>query len=175
MIFNVQIDEHSPSESGSGQIRPELDDTAVEVLTKLDEARPLRDHLLAFKKDLGLRDRELVQLAGVSRPTISRWRKEGDAERPPALDDLRAIVALLIRTGSMRPRSVAGWLRARNLNLFDERPLDVLATGDFSRVLKAAEAACGARAPLGQPSQSDSSPPFAGHALGGSGLTEDHE
>lgn len=154
MILTMQRHE-DPLPGAEGALHhPSLDQAVVDVLVKLDEASPLRDQLLVFQKDLGLRDRELVRLAGVSRATLSRWRKEGDAERPPALDDLRVIAVLLIRTGAMSPRSVAGWLRSRNFGLAEERPLEVLAAGDFSRVLKAAEAACGGRMPVMQPDQS---------------------
>jgi hypothetical protein len=59
----------------------------------------------------------------------ARWRKEGDAEPPGPFDDLREIVVLLIRSGAMRPRSVGGWLRSRNLGLDWNRPLDVLRAG----------------------------------------------
>ena len=127
-----------------------LDEATVDVLLKLEESRPLSEQLRTLTKDVGMRDVELANLAGVSRATLARWRKDGDAERPTALDDLRAIVLLLIRTGAMRPRSVAGWLRSRNVGLDWNRPLDVLEAGteNFPLVLKAAEAACGGRVPV---------------------------
>lgn len=150
------ITRHRKGESagaGEPQTAPFLDRDAAEVLEKLGEATPLREQLQAFKKTLGLRDRELSALTGTSRATLSRWRKEGDSQRPPALDDLRVIAALLIRSGAMRPSSVAGWLRSRNLGLEMERPLDALAAGDFSSVLRAAEAACGGRLPVERSAQ----------------------
>lgn len=164
MILTMQLRDEPLSGVEGDSLHPSLDQAVVDVLMRLDEASPLRDQLVVFKKDLGLRDHELVRLAGVSRATLSRWRKEGDAERPPALDDLRFIAVLLIRTGAMSPRSVAGWLRSRNFGLAEERPLEVLAIGDFSRVLKAAEAACGARMPVMQPDQSGTSRSFASAA-----------
>lgn len=136
------------SRPAEGKFAPSLDENSVEVLLKLDVASPLNVQLLAFAKDLGLRDRELTSLAGVSRSTLARWKKEGDAERPPALDDLRVIAELLIRTGAMSPRSVGGWLRSRNVGLEMERPLDALSVGEFSHVLAAAESAAGARVPV---------------------------
>lgn len=125
-----------------------LDAESQTLLAKLDEASPLSDQLHAFSKGLGLRDRELMSLAGVSRPTLARWRKEARAERPPGLDDLRAIADMLIRRGGLTPPSVAGWLRSRNRGLDWERPLDVLREGEFSLVRRAAEAACGGRVPV---------------------------
>jgi transcriptional regulator with XRE-family HTH domain len=128
--------------------QPPLDPDAQAVLAKLHETSPLCEQLQAFSKDLHLRDRELMALAGVSRATLARWRKEGDAERPPRLDDLRVIAIQLIRSGALRPASVAGWLRSRNRGLDWERPLDALREKEFPLVLSAAEAACGGRVPV---------------------------
>jgi len=135
---------------GSSPQHPSIDEATVDVLVRLEESSPLSEQLRALTKDVGLRDVELAALAGVSRATLARWRKEGDSERPRSLDDLRAIAVLLIRTGAMRPRSVAGWLRSRNVGLDWNRPLDVLqATAEnFPLVLSAAESACGGRVPV---------------------------
>lgn len=129
---------------------PSLDEKAVDVLVKLEASSPLATQLRALTKEVGMKETELAQLAGVSRATLARWRKEGDSARPPALDNLRAVVVLLIGTGAMRPRSVAGWLRSRNEGLRWNRPLEVLAVGDqnFPLVMRAAEAACGGRIPV---------------------------
>jgi hypothetical protein len=129
---------------------PKITDEAVDVLVMLDEASPLSEQLQALSKKVGLRDKELRALSGVSRATLARWRKEGDSERPAGLDDVRAIASLLIGTGAMRPRSVGGWLRSRNMGLDWQRPLEVLEAGDFTLVLRVAEAACGARIPTKQ-------------------------
>lgn len=129
---------------------PSVDEAAVDVLLKLDESAPLSVQLESMTRDIGLRDVELADLAGVSRATLARWRKEGGSERPHPLDDLRAIAVLLIRTGAMNPKSVSGWLRSRNVGLDWNRPLDVLkgGTDNFPLVLSAAEAACGGRIPV---------------------------
>jgi transcriptional regulator with XRE-family HTH domain len=170
MIFmSTQRDFDSDAGPEFVQGHPTLDQAAVETLLKLDEASPLREQLTAMRSDIGLRDRELTRLAGVSRATLSRWRKDGDAERPPELDDLRAIAALLIRSGAMMPRSVAGWLRSRNRGLNDQRPLEALEAGEFARVMKAAEAAIGARLPVNLPEDSESMPSFQSATAGDSG------
>jgi transcriptional regulator with XRE-family HTH domain len=127
---------------------PLLPEASVAVLAKLNGASTLSEQLHALSKDIGLRDRELMKLTDVSRATLSRWRKEGDAQRPEPLDDIRVIAVLLIESGAMRPPSVAGWLRSRNRGLSWQRPLDVLKEGDFSLVIAAAEAASGARIPV---------------------------
>lgn len=147
---------------GTTQSFSSIDDASVDVLVKLEESSPLSRQLQALTKGVGMRDVELATLAGVSRATLARWRKDGDSERPQALDDLRAIVVLLIRTGAMRPRSVAGWLRSRNAGLDWNRPLDVLKMGteNFPLVLSAAEAACGGGIPVKRvPKEGDSGHP----------------
>jgi transcriptional regulator with XRE-family HTH domain len=142
---------------GQGKAQqPSLDAYTKAVLAKLHEKSPLSDQLQALSKDLHLRDRELVALAGVSRATLARWRKEGTTERPPRLDDLRVIALELIRGGALRPSSVAGWLRSRNRGLDWQRPLDVLRDKEeFPLVLRAVEAACGGRVPVEKPPPSD--------------------
>jgi len=164
------LDRREPSQEEPARY-PSLDEKAVDVLIKLEESSPLSTQLRALTKEVGLRDVELAELAGVSRATLGRWRKEGDAERPAVLDNLRAVVVLLIGTGAKRPRSVGGWLRSRNNGLDWSRPLEVLRGGDqnFPLVMAAAEAACGGRLPVPKipspatgdmpgPSSRDSSP-----------------
>lgn len=151
-----------PAPRDSSLQHPSLDEGTVDVLVRLEESSPLSEQLRALTKDIGLRDVELATLADVSRATLARWRKQGDAERPKSLDDLRAIVVLLLRTGAMRPRSVAGWLRSRNLGLDWNRPLEVLgaAPENFLLVRRAAEAACAGRVPVQKiPVLDDTGPP----------------
>jgi transcriptional regulator with XRE-family HTH domain len=149
MIVATQHQVEAPSGNNPPQ-HPSLEEGTVDVLVKLEESSPLSEQLGALTKDIGIRDTELAALAGVSRATLARWRNEGNAERPRPLDDLRAIVVLLLRTGAMRPRSVAGWLRSRNFGLDWNRPLDVLRADpeNFPLVRSAAEAACGGRVPV---------------------------
>lgn len=153
--------EQQPSGHSSAQL-PSIDEETIDVLVRLEEGSPLSEQLRALTKDIGMRDVELAGLAGVSRATLARWRKVGVSQRPAALDDLRAIVVMLLRTGVMRPRSVAGWLRSRNVGLDWNRPLDVLKGGEnFALVLSAAEAAWGGRVPVRKIPKSDQaeSPP----------------
>jgi DNA-binding Xre family transcriptional regulator len=134
--------------SRSGKAGPWLDPQVLELLEKLSETSPLSAQLDALTTGVGLRSRELVAVANVSRATLSRLRRDDGAERPVQLDDLRAIVSYMLGTGALRPRSVGGWLRSRNKGLGLQRPLDVLADGEFALVLSAAEAACGGRIPV---------------------------
>jgi hypothetical protein len=148
MIFVAQ--QHQKlQDSGRDQPHgPTLPADSQAVLEKLNESSPLSVQLQALTKDIGLRDRELMKLSGVSRATLARWRKSGQGERPAPIDDLRVIAVLLIRSGALRPTSVAGWLRSRNAGLSWSRPLDLLGDDEFALVLSAAEAACGSRIPV---------------------------
>lgn len=141
------LDFTHPHEGDEGAA-PGLDPGATALLQKLDETSPLADQIEALTAGIGLRSRELTQVAQVSRATLSRWRKEKGAERPRQLDDLRAIASYMVRTGALRPHSVGGWLRSRNVSLDHRRPLEVIAEGEFSVVMSAAENTCGGRAPL---------------------------
>jgi hypothetical protein len=146
-------DEVRPVDEGRGSDderprEPSLRPEVLDVLLKLGETSDLAAQLRALNKDVGLRDRELMELAGVSRATLSRWRKEGISDRPPPIDDVRVIAVLLIKSGAMQARSVSGWLRSRNEGLNWHRPLEVLRKGDFALVLSAAEAASGSRIPV---------------------------
>lgn len=166
MVLTEQLSDGSRSSEKLASQHPSIDEATVDVLIKLEESSALSVQLQALNKDVGMRDVELAALADVSRATLARWRKEGEAERPQALDDLRAIVVLLIGTGAMSPRSVAGWLRSRNVGLDWSRPLDVLKGGsqNFALVRAAAESACGGRVPVRKIPQSQDT----GHPPGSS-------
>jgi len=104
--------------------------------------------LVRFLHDeIKLSDRELAKaLGGTHEVTIRRWRSKSASGMPrdtESLDDVRAVVALLLRSGVMYPEEIGRFLRARNEDLGHRRPLDLLGSGsedDFYRVLEAAEA-----------------------------------
>lgn len=144
----TRVVDSTHTQEGDEGAAPGLDPGATAVLRKLDETSPLSDQIDALTNEIGLRSRELTQVARVSRATLSRWRKEEGAERPRRLDDLRAIASYMVRTGALRPHSVGGWLRSRNVSLDHRRPLEVIAEGEFSLVMSAAENTCGGRAPV---------------------------
>src|SRR4051794_20695435 len=98
-------------------VDPGLDPSVRMLLMKLEDGAPLPQLLRVFTGDLRLRRRELGILGEVDRRTLAQWQKGGDGNTPQQFDDLRRIVVLLIETGAMRPRSVAGWLRSRNVGL----------------------------------------------------------
>ena len=103
--------------------------------------------LVRFLHDeIKLSDRELANaLGGTHEVTIRRWRSKnatGAPRDPQPLDDLRAIVALLLQSGVFYPEEIGRFLRSRNQDLAHRRPLDLLGSGDeegFYRVLEASE------------------------------------
>lgn len=116
--------------------------------TPLDRPMALNEistphQIVGFLLDqIGFTQRELANVLGARETTISRWAREPEA-RPQErhghrLDDLRDIVSILHET---LPGEQSGrWLRARNRVLGGERPLALIAGGDYERVRDAAEA-----------------------------------
>ena len=105
-----------------------------------------RDLVRFLHDEVKLSDRELAKaLGGTHEVTIRRWRSKNTAGMPrdtESLDDVRAVVALLLRSGVLYPEEVGRFLRARNEDLGHRRPLDLLGSDneeDFYRVLEAAE------------------------------------
>ncbi len=94
-----------------------------------------------MRQEVGLTEADIAAATGADTRSVRRWT----AERPSRpvrherqIDDLRAIVEVL--ADSLTEAGVRQWLRARNRSLKGERPLDVLARGEYERVQAAAEA-----------------------------------
>jgi hypothetical protein len=111
-----------------------------------EETQDPRELVRFLHDDVKLSDRELAKaLGGTHEVTIRRWRSKSAPGVPrdtESLDDVRAVVALLLRSGVLYPEEIGRFLRARNEDLGHRRPLDLLGTGseeDFYRVLEAAE------------------------------------
>lgn len=104
-----------------------------------DVGRSPSDILRAIDVGTSLSLDELGVLVGRSAFTVRRWRKAEDASVPApaacAIEDLRAIIAMLIDTGHSR-RSITSFLRSRNPGLGRDRPLDGLRCdiAEFARV-----------------------------------------
>lgn len=88
-------------------------------------------------------DSEIADAIGVqSDVTIRRWRSEdasGTPRHPERIDDLRAIVGMLLNSRLVYPEEVGQFLRARNEHLGYRRPIDLLARCEFGRVMEAAD------------------------------------
>ncbi len=82
---------------------------------------------------------EVAMIVDRSAFTVRRWRNAEDAAvlapAACAIEDLRAIIAMLIEAGHSR-RSVTSFLRSRNPGLGRDRPLDGLRCdiAEFARV-----------------------------------------
>lgn len=122
----------SDPERGSMAIAPTLTETTEPV-----------DLLVFLHDDVKLTDREIALVAGAHEVTVRRWRSPRTANVPTnnaGLDDLRVITGLLLNSGVMRPEQIALYLRHRNAELDQKRPLELLTRGEFERVLKATQA-----------------------------------
>jgi hypothetical protein len=101
--------------------------------------------LRALRAELNLSDIVLSKVVGRSDQTVRRWRRAKNSVDVPdkaanAIDDLRAIVAMLLEAGFEGP-TIKSFLLARNLSLGQWRPLDALrpGLGAFRRVEHVAE------------------------------------
>ena len=96
--------------------------------------------LRALRAELSLSDFVLSGVVGRSAQTVRRWRRvEGSVDVPDraadAIDDLRAIAAMLLRAG-FDGATIKSFLLSRNTGLGQDRPLDGLRAGlgGFRRV-----------------------------------------
>src|SRR5688500_14651961 len=88
--------------------------------------------------------RVVSEATGANIRTVERWRAGSPPRRHAyriRLDDLAAVMELL--GDVMAPRARQAWLTARSAYLGWQRPVDVLAAGDFDRVRGAALAYAG--------------------------------
>jgi hypothetical protein len=109
-------------------------------------ARRLNERL-ALLDAFGLTDRDIAKaVPNATARSVRRWRTEAGgvpttrlAERWEPVDDLCAIIGYFLADGSYDEESVVSWLRSRQPELGNQRPLDTLSAGDFHAVLEAAE------------------------------------
>ena len=88
----------------------------------------------------GLTDVDLATATGTNPRSVRRWKAATEPARTTAerLDDLRNVVLLMRDSEGMTDRAIVLWLRQRNRELEDHRPLEVLAHGLYSHVRNAA-------------------------------------
>jgi hypothetical protein len=96
--------------------------------------------LLALRVEIKLSDVVLSEVVGRSDQTVRRWRRAADNVEVPykaatAIDDLRVIVAMLLKAG-FEGGVIKSFLLSRNIGLGQDRPLDGLraGVGAFRRV-----------------------------------------
>jgi len=107
--------------------------------------RPIADRLTLLH-DFGLTDHDLAAAIPKSKArAIRRWRTTGPpstrtADIWRAVDDLYYTVSYFLADGSYDEDAIIAWLRSRQRELYDRRPLEVLASRNFDDVRAAAEA-----------------------------------
>jgi putative toxin-antitoxin system antitoxin component (TIGR02293 family) len=73
--------------------------------------------------------------------TVSRWLSRQTAPRPDARERLLELIAVLEKlSGVLRPESAHDWLFTPNESLDHHKPVDLLRSGEFRRVLSAIDA-----------------------------------
>jgi hypothetical protein len=100
------------------------------------EPRLITDLLGQF----GLTDVDVAIATGTNPRSVRRWKLGTEPTRPTAerVDDLRNVVVLMRESEGMTDRAIVLWLRQRNRELEDHRPLEVLAHGLYGHVRNAA-------------------------------------
>lgn len=109
----------------------------------LDEATSPKEVVRYLLETVRLTQRELEEVVRADTRTIRRWADKDSAAEPQErfherIDDLRAIALMLGR--SLPGEQTGRWLRARNRYLRWQRPLDLLAAGNYEEALEAIEA-----------------------------------
>ena len=91
-------------------------------------------------KGVGFTQKQIANAAGATDRSVRNWAATG-AIRPVYDERIRELSEIsLILSDTATPRGVTQWLNARNRLLDNERPVDLIARGEASRVRDAAEA-----------------------------------
>jgi hypothetical protein len=101
--------------------------------------------VVSLLHDLGLSYEDIATATGATVRSVRRWGtasdESGSVRYWRKIDDLRAIVALLLESRSLEPSAAVHWLRYRNSDLEDERPLELLSQDDMFPYVRAAAVA----------------------------------
>ena len=90
---------------------------------------------------IGLTKLDLARVLGTNPRTVSRWLSRQTAPRPDARERLLELIAVLEKlSGVLRPEPAHDWLFTPNDSLDHHKPVDLLRTGEFRRVLGAIDA-----------------------------------
>jgi hypothetical protein len=145
--------------TSSTALRP----TRVEPLEQTLVTRDQRQIVRFLHDVVKLGDAEISEATGgVHEVTVRRWRGTTPAGAPRCvdrIDDLRAIVGLLLNSRLLYPEEVGRFLRSRNTTLGYSRPLTLLGQGDqFNEVRRAAEQLLSSLRGLGEEHPGEESP-----------------
>lgn len=98
------------------------------------ESLPGRLRRAAESTDLDQVD--VARLLGTNPRTVSRWLQEQTEPRPEARHRLLEVVAVLEHlSGVLKPQAAHDWLFSPNSMLEHHKPVELLAEGEFRRVL----------------------------------------
>jgi hypothetical protein len=106
-----------------------------------DLRRALEPRLIAeLLGQFGLTEVDIGTATATNPRSVRRWKVGTEPTRTTAerLDDLRNVIVLMRDTEGMTDRAIALWLRQRNRELEDHRPLEILAHGLYNHVRNAA-------------------------------------
>lgn len=88
----------------------------------------------------GLTLAEIASATGVSERQVQHWSSGNSRPRDTSRDRLVDIHYLAQQLAEVyKPEGVEIWLHARNRSLDSERPIDLLARGEFQHVLEAVD------------------------------------
>jgi putative toxin-antitoxin system antitoxin component (TIGR02293 family) len=102
---------------------------------------PLPTRLRKAVAQTDLDQADIARLLGTNPRTVSRWLAESTEPRPEARRRLLEVVAVLEHlSGVLKPEAAHDWLFSPNQMLDHYKPVDLLAEGDFRRVLATIDA-----------------------------------
>lgn len=109
------------------------------MATALSRAVEVKD-VVAALSEFKLSQADIAAATGASERSVRNWRKTS-AIRPEYEERLRDVQeVVLVLEGSLSPRGVSQWLRARNRMLQGKRPLELIAKRKVDEVIRAAQA-----------------------------------
>lgn len=102
---------------------------------------PLPDRLRRAVEQTDLDRGDIARLLGTNPRTVSRWLQDTTEPRPEARRRLLEVVAVLEHlSGVLKPQAAHDWLFSPNGMLDHHKPVDLLAEGEFRRVLSLIDA-----------------------------------
>jgi putative toxin-antitoxin system antitoxin component (TIGR02293 family) len=102
---------------------------------------PLPGRLRRAVEQTDLDQTDIARLLGTNPRTVSRWLQEQAEPRPDARRRLLEVVAVLEHlSGVLKPQAAHDWLFSPNAMLDHHKPVELLASGDFRRVLEMIDA-----------------------------------
>ena len=100
-------------------------------------ATAFADEVVRLRQVGGLSDLQISRAVGVARSTVGAWlrrQRRPTGVRAERVAELSAIVDRLART--IDPAYISVWMSRPNEALDDEKPLDVMARGEYRRVAR---------------------------------------